>query len=932
MNQPNINLAVEFALSTLSPEVIQNGISPEEKEDLVNLILAFPRYASIPREKFLRALESYVPIFYEENPSYIVGKRVKQQKHWLTEEMKLARKFWIAYEQRMRDNSGLSDKVRARIDKETDDILEFTGDPSVARLQTKGLVIGDVQSGKTSNFTGLITKAADSGYKVIIVTTGILESLRRQTQERLERDFVGSSTSGARQISSPCAHTMTTCLDDFNQFHNCAPDNLPTLFVVKKNAKILARVVDHIKTYIRQYQHRPLLFIDDEADNASINTNPADENTNPTAINSLIRSILELFPRSAYVGYTATPYANVFIDPFTEQDLTRGDTEAEVLKHRDLFPDDFIYLLTSSSEYCGAEHMFGQVDRENEGEEFSSSSSRDYTLNLLPDKGEEQDFMEALQRGRAFRLPESLKTAIRTYLLARAVHEERGRGEQFCGMLIHFSHRTQHQNQVYVEVRRYLYDLLRQLKLYGGDEDNFSREPALRKIRQAWDEQYEGKIPETWSDVVKNFGRDEFLDCFVPYKVNSDKDIDLARELEVFDYSRMNKGTAAIVLGGNCLARGITIEGLTVTYFLRNSRTYDTLMQMGRWFGYRRGYKDICRVFTTRQIADYFSQIVHATRELKDSIDDMNKHDMTPLTFGLMVRNGEDGLTITSRSKLRTASRVYGECSANISGKLKETHVVSNDKELLRQNNDTMLEFIRYLAANYARHEWQENELPINENNYFWKSVPMEIVLEHLRKFKSMHCFAQELGKDGSLWGEMLFSYLSGYDDIDISLISIEESPANKPLPITDDICIYPYRRNPPLNPSPEDESLIKFYSSRFFSKGDDRGCITTEQAKQLTGAKKSLKGVSGIAFRQLPGRKPLLMLGFAWLPEKYDDIKPGESLAKLSSARLPKLVCGYGVSCPCYDQQSDNKMKIYLANRIHQEHSRPEPDDPENS
>ncbi len=931
MCQHLINRAVEFAYGLLTVNEQNNGITPERKEEIANLVLR-GQYAAIERDDFLRALENYVPVIFEERAAFVISEQVENQRKWLTAEMKepSQRVFWCQYEQKMRDISGLPSGVRERIDLDTDKILEFMGDPKVETLQTKGLVIGDVQSGKTSNFTGLITKAADAGYKVIIVATGILEVLRKQTQERLERDFVGLPSDG-NSLQFPrntrvLVNTKTTCSADFNQKCHPSAGEHPVLFVIKKNVHILQHLCNHINANLDQYRNRPLLFIDDEADSASVNTNESDINTSPTETNRLIRNILELFPRSSYVGYTATPFANVFIDPFSSQVVEKGISEGEALHARDLFPADFIYLLPSSPEYIGAEKLFGLGDEE-------ENDLAVKTLRLLPDEGEEHEFMEkmrALYRGQKAEnpeLPASLKKALCTYILACAVHKVRGRGNKFSGMLIHVSHLRDIQNRVFNKVRTLLHSLLNSLRLYAGDAENYCRVDALCAIREAWNEQYEGRIPESWKEVSKHFCDEDFLNKFTSFKVNSDKEADLSLELRDFDYSRMPEGTAAIVVGGNCLARGITIEGLTVTYFLRRSVTYDSLMQMGRWFGYRKGYEDICRVFITQGIADFFSQIAIATRELKDSIQEMNNRRMTPLTFGLKVRNGAGGLNICSAIKMRKATRVYDDSTADLSGRMHETYILPADAETLSRNNEKMQRFIRKLDARHTRYQWQDGDVFPRDSRLLWKSVPTSELLPFLRSLQGLHWTNRATEAQGRIWDGLLLNYLEGYEVIDICLASLRDDEENKELKISDNIRIFPMRRNPRKNHPLGDD--IRLNSARFFSKGDDMGHITLEQKEKLLSefSKKKLADLGANAFCTLDGRKPLLVLGFAWLPETYSDLKldKGEKLSRNHDERLTKLVCGFGVSCPGYDEKSHRKLVSYMGNLIHLAYSRPE-------
>ena len=213
------------------------------------------------------------------------------------------------------------------------------GDPkSEDDFQRRGLVLGDVQSGKTATYTAICNKAADTGYRVIIVLAGMMENLRRQTQERLDAEFSGRKSEYfldptkkeirnepvgvGRYGTSKRVASFTSVVKDFD-INVLKSNDLsllsvsdPVVFVVKKNKYILNNLIRWLRnnnTVLEQKIDLPMLLIDDEADNASVNTNPEDED--PTKINEAIRTLLALFRKASYLGITATPYANIFIDP-----------------------------------------------------------------------------------------------------------------------------------------------------------------------------------------------------------------------------------------------------------------------------------------------------------------------------------------------------------------------------------------------------------------------------------------------------------------------------------------------------------------------------------------------------------------------------------------------------------------------------------------
>ncbi len=268
--------------------------------------------------------------------------------------------YWNRY-RRYLGEKRLPPQVIQKIDSITERILDHLEDPKKeGKWSRRGMVVGHVQSGKTDNFIGVVNKAADSGYRVIVVLAGMLNSLRNQTQERLDMGFLGIDTSIPEKPYTGVGlldrgegkkpASFTTSVSDFKKAtansSGVGIDGLknPAIFVIKKNKSTLTNLIEWLKYNTKhKLKDYPMLLIDDEADHASINT--SDSGTEATAINKKIRELLQLFDRSAYVGYTATPFANVFIDPDVEEDL---------------FPRDFIVSLDPPSNYFGSERIFSE--------------------------------------------------------------------------------------------------------------------------------------------------------------------------------------------------------------------------------------------------------------------------------------------------------------------------------------------------------------------------------------------------------------------------------------------------------------------------------------------------------------------------------------------------------------------------------------------
>ncbi|NQD95017.1 endonuclease, partial [Pseudomonas sp. CrR25] len=382
---------------------------------------------------------------------------------WLTAARKRDWHYWRRYRDFL--ESKLADTVVEGLDEATDDILGLLEDPQRGDdWDRRGLVVGHVQSGKTSNYSGLICKAADAGYKIIIVLAGMHNNLRSQTQMRLEESFLGYETTIDRDPGMPIGvaefgedlktNSATTRAEngDFSKaiakhFHGISPEERPWLFVVKKQKTVLTALLNWVQTRVadstsasdgrKLVTKLPLLMIDDEADNASVDTGEQmfnddgtpDEEHQPKTINSLIRQVLHSFTRKAYVGYTATPFANIFIHH-------KGATAKE---GPDLFPRSFIINLAAPSNYVGPARMFGKVTKE--GRKGALPLSRDILDHYDPDSDSgwmppKHTKIHVPTYNGLEVIPPSLQEAICSFALACAVRELRGQGDQHSSMLI----------------------------------------------------------------------------------------------------------------------------------------------------------------------------------------------------------------------------------------------------------------------------------------------------------------------------------------------------------------------------------------------------------------------------------------------------------------------------------------------------------------
>lgn len=545
------------------------------------------------------------------------------------------RKFYL-------ETGTLPSHVLATLDSDTDEVLDQCGNPrDDAYGAVRGMVMGNVQSGKTTNYSALICKAADAGYRVIILLAGITNSLRAQTQERLDETFIGkvSMFGAAAQQSLPIQNYSqtrripsygTTRVSDFSSgkdgiYFGLAGHREPMIFVTKKNKAILERLAEWIEKQGETGGYDlPLLLIDDEADNASINT--AKDPKRTTAINGIIRQILSRFPRSAYVGYTATPFANIFIDPETTEEMENDD----------LFPGNFIKALDPPSNYAGSHRIF------REGGNLRDSMVRiisDYRT-LLPLSHKSSLIVSEI--------PASLQHAIRVFCITRAIRVLQGKGKAHCSMMINVSRFNATQEQVLGLVYAYLNEIRDAVAVNAALPPQEIDDEVMANLHASFAKEF-GESGLEWSDLLAALN--EGVQSIQVRTVNM--------KGGKLDYSlHKSDGLHVIAIGGLALSRGLTLEGLTVSYLLRNATASDTLMQMARWFGYRPGYEEYCRLYLPQMSFDHYEFVDEATEELRSQIKRMEAARRTPRDFGLKVRQSPLAIRVTAANKMRSAEKL----------------------------------------------------------------------------------------------------------------------------------------------------------------------------------------------------------------------------------------------------------------------------------
>jgi len=575
--------------------------------------------------------------------------------------------LWPRYKARLLDK-GYTHETVAQIHSDTDRITSNLGSPSLKKFRRQGLVVGRVQSGKTSNFMGLLAKAGDVGYRMIIVLAGTTNTLRYQTQERLQNELIGFDDKKWRWLTQAKCDPATLRVDplgEFNEIGTASPTmsnpGVRVIAVIKKNYTVLTRLRRWF-TGVPDIEKEmcPVLIVDDECDNASINTKCADED--PTKINGEIRDILKMLPKVSYVGYTATPFANV---------LTNPDAEAQ-----DLYPRDFLFALPLNPEYFGPERIFG---RDSEGPHDLGAEGNDIVRTISPEESDQvcpaaRTAMDTF----AFETPPSLVEATRYFLLnsaARIVREKcLERDPEFKSMLVN----TAPWVRVHRMTKPKMDELLRILKA------DFKNKPAeweahwneeSEKVQQ---EQIGCKQPKvTWQDLSKELTPEFFNGIKVIVSNSSPNE---ASNLNA-EYDKKNLGRVLVVIGGNTLSRGITLEGLTVSYFVRKSSAYDTLLQMGRWFGYRKYYEDMPRVWMTAEMEDQFRRLSGVEMDMFNELQSFMT-GKSPAEVGLRIRQCP-GMQITARAKLIYAK----QCSIDYSGHMENsTFLFRKDKAALEKN------------------------------------------------------------------------------------------------------------------------------------------------------------------------------------------------------------------------------------------------------
>ena len=745
-------------LRTLTGSIIQADIINKHKEIVYNDISRYidraVKFSGVEIDK-----EDYKKLFTDIEYQYKIIHTEDQVifddydilRDWYHREEIKDNFFWNRYYNYLVDNSSLDMKSISRMDFTTlPQIMNCLSNPKEefeSKRLRRGLIIGDVQSGKTATYIGLICKAADAGYKVVILLAGITESLRKQTQERIDEGIIGFTKKKIGKVEKTAcvgvgldnkplrATSFTSSLNDFVSNTDKIATSLKehkslVIFVIKKNVSVLQKLLNWLKDYnldpVKQYVDQPMLLIDDEADNASVNTRK--DETDPTRTNKLIRQICDLFKNATYVGFTATPFANVFIDP----------DSVDSMKRADLFPEHFIYVLPTPSSYIGANKIFspGGEDHGNliyiEDVDEPDYESQEY-------QDEKKEDPESLNTGTFYYkhmkewhgiLPTSLHQAILCFYLANVVRDLRGDIEKPRSMLVNMSR--------FVKVQKYIRDYVEEQQNaflttvnYDFSDDNKQNKslPLYQELELLWRDNFSNILDISFERVVNKKALLDAVSNIQIMVVNGGK------SSGKLDY-KTNKSLRVIAVGGLALSRGLTLEGLLISYFYRNTATFDVLMQMGRWFGYRPHYEDLFRIWISKLSAAWYNEVAQASSELKKDLKHMNDQKLTPKDFGIKVRDYCDDLQITAANKMRTAANWL---KFTYWGSIYDTPYLSRNIDQNKHNWESVSHLASTLFHNgykflFADQRKQSNE-DVNsdsDKSRYFANVPKDIIVNFL--------------------------------------------------------------------------------------------------------------------------------------------------------------------------------------------------------
>ena len=644
---------------------------------------------------------------------------------------------WQLYKRHLLEQ-GFKEDIVENIERTTIRILKRLNNNTVEMDPIKGLVIGNVQSGKTANMAALMAMAADWGWNMFIVLSGTIENLRQQTQKRLLNDLNRPGNISWRGLEHLAKKTMYGQRAQDLRFEEGSMERYFT--VCLKNSGRLKKLIEWLQYDANKQKQMKIIVIDDEADQAGINTADITKSDRKT-INKLIVNLVEgKNPKGAnvdsyykamnYIGYTATPYANILNESAYES----------------LYPRNFISTLSISDEYFGPQQIFGVDGLEDDG------------LNIIREINKSDlDTIKMIHDGCNLSIPNTLKNAICWFICGVATMRFWGYKKPIS-MLIHTSQKQESHERIAVVIQRWfkdkeisyildecekvwkeetekltIDDFRNQYPNYGISNSDINRYPSFDRIREIIKE----LLVQSLSYI--RMGEDEELKynkgihlCVDNCKNSGVNDDGMFVRLAYPESNnKLDFAPAFIVIGGATLSRGLTIEGLISTFFLRAVGQADTLMQMGRWFGYRKGYELLPRVWLTDKTKQQFRFLSTLDKELRDEILYMDTMGKSPSVYGPKVKNTPkySFIKITSKNKMQSAQNT----DMDYSGTNNQTIVFDNDVEILKYNKDITEKFINSLGCPSSNNKFNK----YSKGSFIWESVDFSYIYnELLSKFK----------------------------------------------------------------------------------------------------------------------------------------------------------------------------------------------------
>lgn len=884
-----------------------------------------------PEEKAeIRAyLESHMYVEHDHNGYAIIDDDV-EDREWYTNSDHGKEHFWNLYKEHLlREGSLDFSSVNLLGEVTLPKLMNCLGNPQdeLGKQRVRyGLVIGDVQSGKTSTYGGLICKAADAGMKVVILLAGQTETLRQQTQERMEEDIVGYTIRidenksektdrvgvGLLKKYTPIVTAYTSYQNDFKVSSGKTMSSLEAqaslvMFIVKKNVPVLNRLYNWLTGANQTLNDEgklpySLLLIDDEADNASINTKKTEYD--PAKTNAIIRQLCEVFMNSNYVGFTATPYANIFINP--EKD--------ESMETTDLFPKDFIYVLPTPSAYIGAMKIFGEPSSDN-----PNNGACSYMLNYITDIKEptKEELITMSDSQKTFgplyykhskewkgELPKSLIQSLRSFYLANVIRDLDGQENAPRTMLVNVSRFQSVESYIKAELAKQVG--CDHNEIFCNFSGNFGKDKSLQLFRDLT-EAFEHDYQDCGHDINEVLSKDNLLNAIGKIRVivvNGSKE---SKE-DTPDY-KANPSLRLIAVGGLALSRGLTLRGLMTSYFYRNTATYDTLMQMGRWFGYRPKYDRLCRIWITNSSANWYRDIAESTEELKKDLARMNMQKLTPKEFGLRVRNDDAALEITARNKMRTATEIQEILT--FWGNIFETPYFSSDIKSNANNYEATRKLISKI---------EEDGISFNKSNYgssiIAKDIPVEYVTDLL---KGIDAFVASLNSrfPNSKIADFIEESLDHTDDLkmwDVAVIG----GSGQPFDVTSNQKVKQVLRSLSII----SDDMFAFTNNGVIGGVND-GKVGLDNPKQVEdeyiNEEKALGNDNPKTGRKTwfkyTKRKPVLLLYFVY-PKDIDNLEP--ALVQYCNSLNGKPIMGFGVGIPGFGH-SETEEHYYMTNIVYQ-------------